>query len=289
MRFIIADLSTETSFELTFDLMIRHSSVVLVRLVYKFDVNFLNEQLKISTENFTVIKNQDKTFKLVYQINGLEKQRNYKFVRNICLDACKGLEIKCENCLSSLDKPDFFINNTNNKQHSFINQYYKVYQISLKGQGRIENGSFREGNSPPHLEFAQMASEYFVRSQNLKTGGWPINVTRSFDKISNLKLNPGWYSAMVKFEVYFLFIGMLSYFISKIKGQGHAISLLCRIYAKSKNEKYFLSAAKALDLFDILVEDGGVKTFFMNTSLIWLEEYPTRPTSLFVLNGYLIF
>ena len=39
------------------------------------------------------------------------------------------------------------------------------YQISLKGQGRIENGSFREGNSPPHLEFAQMASEYFLRNQ----------------------------------------------------------------------------------------------------------------------------
>jgi hypothetical protein len=60
---------------------------------------------------------------------------------------------------------------------------------------------------------------------------------------------------------------------------------LCRLYAYSKNEKYLLAAARALDLFDVLVEDGGVKAIFMNTSLSWFEEYPTRPHSLFVLNG----
>ena len=72
----------------------------------------------------------------------------------------------------------------------------------------------------------------------------------------------------------------------KKKGQGHGISLLCRLYANSRDEKYFFAAARALDLFEVLVEDDGVQALFMNSSnLIWLEEYPTRPQSLFVLNG----
>jgi len=198
MRYILSDLSTETNFELTFDLMIRDSTLAqgnyIIRLVYKFSVDSLTKE-KVCTENFTTTENEDKTINVAYQINGVEKKSSYKFIRNMCLDACKGLRIKCENCFNSLEKQDFFIKNTSNKQHTFMNQYYKVYQISLKGQGRIENGSFRE--KAPHLEFAQTASDYFVKNQNLKTGGWPINVTRSFDKNSNLKLNPGWYSAMV--------------------------------------------------------------------------------------------
>ena len=177
MRYIVAEVSTETNFELMFDLMLRHLSLALVRLTYKFDVNFLNEKQKEMTENFTTIENEDKTYNIIYQINGLEKQKRHKFVRNLCLDACKGLAIKCDNCFNSVDKPEFFINNTLNKQHSFINQFYKIYQISLKGQGRIENGSFREETSSPHLEFAQMTADYFAKNQNSNTGGWPINVS----------------------------------------------------------------------------------------------------------------
>ena len=35
------------------------------------------------------------------------------------------------------------------------------------------------------------------------------------------------------------------------------------------------------------MEDNGIKATFMNTSYVWYEEYPTRPNSLFVLNGFM--
>lgn len=69
--------------------------------------------------------------------------------------------------------------------------------------------------------------------------------------------------------------------------QGHAISLLCRLYSQTRDEKYFKSALKAIDLFDISSEFNGIKSSFMNMSLIWFEEYPTKPFSLFVLNGFM--
>jgi heparosan-N-sulfate-glucuronate 5-epimerase len=146
-------------------------------------------------------------------------------------------------------------------------QYYKVYQISLRGEGQIRNGLLSE--QAPHFEMAKLTANYLIRSQSNKTGGWPIEVVRKFDTNSNLYLKSGWYSAMA---------------------QGHAISLLCRLYNHTKEEIYLRSANQALSLFDKLVdsEDGGVKAYFLNqTSLIWFEEYPTRPHNLFVLNGFI--
>jgi len=70
--------------------------------------------------------------------------------------------------------------------------------------------------------------------------------------------------------------------------QGHAISLLSRFYAVSKQEKYILSAAQGLRPFELSVTEGGVRSQFMNFSgLVWYEEYPTQPYSLHVLNGFL--
>ena len=64
---------------------------------------------------------------------------------------------------------------------------------------------------------------------------------------------------------------------------------MCRFYALTGEEKYFVAAAKALELFDTTVNNGGVKTHFIsqNSSILWYEEYPTQPYSLFVLNGFL--
>lgn len=141
------------------------------------------------------------------------------------------------------------------------------YLYYFQGEGSIENGLFTSHLDAPYLLIANQTVNYLLNTQDKVTGGWPINVTRKFDKNTEMYLRSPWYSAM---------------------GQGHAISLLSRFYTLTKKEKYLNSAAKALDLFDVHTYNDGVKSFFMNSSsLVWYEEYPTQTHSLFVLNGFL--
>ena len=263
IRYIMADLYTDSYFELIIDMMLRDPSLnmgnYIVRLIYKF-----NNAASSRSEEVYKILNDDQTYQVIYSLNGLtEKGAKLKFVRNLCLDACKGLQLKCENCLRPLNE-SMILNNGTLNNHIFISQYYKIYQISLRGEGVIANGSLSE--EAPDFEMAKKASDYLIRSQNGITGGWAINITRKFDKKSKVFLKPGWHSAMA---------------------QGHGISLLCRMYAHSKDEAYLKAAAKALDLYEVKVEDNGIKATFMNTSYVWYEEYPTRPNNLFVLNGFM--
>jgi hypothetical protein len=53
----------------------------------------------------------------------------------------------------------------------------------------------------------------------------------------------------------------------EIVSQGHAISLLCRLYNQLKEEKYLISASKSLNIFDTDVEDGGVRSYLFFKSL----------------------
>ena len=99
-------------------------------------------------------------------------------------------------------------------------------------------------------------------------GGWPVGVTLNKDKSKYSQadeISPGWYSGM---------------------GQGHAMSVLTRAFRVSKDEKYLTAAVKAIDLFEFPTSEGGVVARFMETGLIWYEEYPTRPSS-FILNGFM--
>ena len=106
------------------------------------------------------------------------------------------------------------------------------------------------------------AAKWLLNNQD-EAGGWPIKVTR---RLSNgeLVLHPGWYSAM---------------------GQGQAISLLTRMYHKTKDNLYLDAAINALNLFSIDSSEGGIRTYFAN-KFVWFEEYPTIPSS-FVLNGFI--
>ena len=69
-------------------------------------------------------------------------------------------------------------------------------------------------------------------------------------------------------------------------GQGHAMSVLSRAFRESRDEKYLRAAVRALKLFTIPTSQGGVVTSFMETSHVWYEEYPTKPSS-FILNGFM--
>ena len=198
MRYLKASICTKTRFSLAFDVMLRDPALAqgnyIVRVVYTFSANLEASSTRDISEDLVKIENADKTYEIIYSINGLESSKKLVIIRNICLDACKGLNIKCENCLSPLESTLVRVNGTLNK-HTFINFYYKVYQIAMQGEGSIENAVFSE--QPPHFDLARMAGDYLVSKQNANTGGWPINVTRSFDKKSNLSVKPGWYSAMV--------------------------------------------------------------------------------------------
>jgi len=221
-----------------------------IELIYSFNQIFEASVSQNFLENEKVIKSnltQEGTSRLTFVLSRRPNSKNtFKLVRNICLDICKGLCLKCDKC----------VNSTAN--------IIEIKKISLRGKGRIINARFLR--QVPHFELAKLAADYLVQNQNLETGGWPIQVNRKFDSVGSVHLKTPWYSAMA---------------------QGQAISLLCRLYFQTRNQTYFLSASNALRLFDVQIANNGIQTEFINTGYIWFEEYPTRPHSLFVLNGFI--
>lgn len=137
----------------------------------------------------------------------------------------------------------------------------KVIKIAFLGSGSFDNLTL---STSEHIQHFYDASEWFVRHQNVSTGGWAIPVKRKlasgFEDLAR-----GWYSAM---------------------SQGHAISLLARaFYHSGGNRKYLKAAVNALKPFKVPSTQGGVLAKFMGI-LPWYEEYPTTPAS-FVLNGFI--
>lgn len=154
---------------------------------------------------------------------------------------------------------------------SFVD-VYKLYQLSSRKRGfyclnRIEfNGEFKIRNlslkTVDHAYFAKAAADWLLANQNT-LGGWDIKVKRKLSG-GSLVLNEGWHSAMA---------------------QGHALSLLTRVYHQTGKKDYLEAAKKAIKLFDIESFEKGVKATFFD-KYVWYEEYPTVP-SIFVLNGFI--
>ncbi|KAK3105288.1 hypothetical protein FSP39_021688 [Pinctada imbricata] len=140
-----------------------------------------------------------------------------------------------------------------------IQKTTKIAAICLRGRGLLDNMTL---SNNAHLDFFFDAANYLVRNQDYR-GGWPIMVKRSLIP-DVMELDPGWYSAM---------------------GQGQAISLLVRAYLVSKDKKYLDAAGKALEIFELPSDKGGVVSKYAFT-YDWFEEYPTKPSS-FVLNGFI--
>ena len=62
------------------------------------------------------------------------------------------------------------------------------------------------------------------------------------------------------------------------------------MYSTTNNSTYLKSAQNGLNLFDIDVKNGGIRSSFVNridNTSLWFEEYPTQPFSLYVLNGFI--
>ena len=113
------------------------------------------------------------------------------------------------------------------------------------------------------FEDAMDIASWAVENQS-ENGGWGWYFDYSFHGGVLGGMTSGWYGAMT---------------------QGLGMSFLVRMYSETGNELYMESAIKALDLFDVDVEQGGVLRTY--NDLPWYEEYPTPDAGAFVLNGYI--
>ncbi|XP_070207381.1 D-glucuronyl C5-epimerase-like [Littorina saxatilis] len=137
--------------------------------------------------------------------------------------------------------------------------FARIKDIAVRGQGRLDNLTLARS---AHMDNFYAAADWMVRHQDDR-GGWPIMVRRKLLE-GVMELPPGWYSAMA---------------------QGQAMSLLVRAHLLTSDPQYLTAAVKAMKLFEISSEQGGVLAKFMG-QYDWYEEYPTTPSS-FVLNGFI--
>lgn len=168
-------------FVMTADVMLKGNSTLSVVLQNKEkkEVYFLHY---ITSD--TVLTVQDNN---IYYGLGTADGEWRKLTRDLVIDLQKGLY--------QLDKT----------RHKIPRSKLKILWIVLKGHGSIDNLAI---SSAEHIRHFYAAAEWFVRNQDPKTGGWPIQVKRKL-AYGFKDLQPGWLSAM---------------------GQGHAISLLARAY-----------------------------------------------------------
>ena len=139
--------------------------------------------------------------------------------------------------------------------------HYTIQNLMIKGHGTLRHPILTDDAS---FEIAKQAADYLTQTQDV-SGGWPMKIIRQFHDNDRLYLERNWNSAML---------------------QGHALSLLTRLYLSTKNIVYLNSALNAIKIFNKSVDQNGVRTYFHN-KFIWYEEYPTKPNSIFVLNGFI--
>jgi len=146
-----------------------------------------------------------------------------------------------------------------NRHHAPRLTLRRVVRIDFRGTGYVENVTLTRH---AHLALFYDAADWFLRHQD-ERGAWPIDVTRKLAD-GKLELAPGWYSAMA---------------------QGHAMSVLARAWSRTRRKEYLDAALRAVEIFSVASERGGVRAIFAE-HYPWYEEYPTTPSS-FVLNGFI--
>ena len=129
--------------------------------------------------------------------------------------------------------------------------------------GLVSISKWLVGGEVSHFENATEIASWAVENQS-ENGGWGWYFDHSFHGGVLGDMTSGWYGAMT---------------------QGLGMSFLARMYSATSNESYRESAIKAMELFSVNVEQGGVLRTY--NGLPWYEEYPTPDAGSFVLNGYI--
>lgn len=129
--------------------------------------------------------------------------------------------------------------------------------------GLVSISKWLVGGEISHFENATEIASWAVENQS-ENGGWGWYFDHSFHGGVLGDMTSGWYGSMT---------------------QGLGMSFLARMYSETGNESYRESAIKAIELFSVNVEEGGVLRTY--NGLPWYEEYPTPDAGSFVLNGYI--
>jgi hypothetical protein len=147
---------------------------------------------------------------------------------------------------------------------------YNATTISL--YGLLAYNRYLKKDSPEsRAEFLKFA-QWLVIHQNHECGCWYHELDTTYVALDETLRHP-WPSAMT---------------------QGLAISVLTRAYHLTQDKSFLNAANQALPLFKRPVEQGGVRRDFTvlpaspsSDSLPYFEEYPTKPSPSFTLNGFL--
>ena len=134
--------------------------------------------------------------------------------------------------------------------------------VSIAQYGLIQYSNYIENNNEEYLNDALVQAEYLLKIQDKENGKFYYDFNFKVGG-TNCTLEAPWSSAMA---------------------QGQIISLFCRIYNQTSDEKYLDAAKLALKPLTIKVEDGGLVADFFGRP--YLEEYPTEPAN-YTLNGYM--
>lgn len=116
--------------------------------------------------------------------------------------------------------------------------------------------------SPLDRERMLKAADWLVGHQT-PNGGFPLTFDHFHPNPKGYKLKAPWYSAI---------------------SQGNAISLLIRAYQDSGDAKYRRAAERALLIFDVSPDEGGVRGHL--NGLPWYEETPDPRDPNHILNGF---
>lgn len=174
----------------------------------------------------------------IYYGIGSSTENNVKWkhlTRDLLVDLQKGIQL----ANSIVNTGAGSLSSANDKpKRKYRRPEIKVTAILFLGNGSFDNLTL---STSEHIAQFYDSAEWFVRHQDVKTGGWPNPVRRKLSEFIELK--QGWYSAM---------------------GQGHAISLLARAFHHSNGDiKYLKAAINALKPFSVPSRQGGVLAKFL--------------------------
>ena len=215
--YFIATAFTESYMTIVFNL--NFDDVVVskyrkVQIIYQIDETIT----KAKRESVELI-NGDDALKIKYSLSGYKK--NFKIIRNLHLDFCKG--VKKSNCNS--------------------NANFQIVDLSLKGDGILIEPVLSYDETSVSYQIAVQVADYLIETQNKETGGWPIKITSKYDMYKGFKLNYNWHSAMAQGHALSLFSRL--YLITKneayLKSGLNAVKVFDKHVSENGVKTYFLN------------------------------------------------